>query len=171
LTSDPLDILIAHHRWGTKTVLDACVALSEDQFHRRFEMGVGSLHDTLLHIVRCVEGWTARVQDVDWPRQPESTHRVAELIEMNDESVDRLADLVAKYRREDALGIVVSKTFYPADASPIDVRFTRGAAITHCLVHGTHHRAQALNMLRQLGVAPLPELDVMDWHHEEDLKS
>ena len=51
-----------------------------------------------------------------------------------------------------------------------DPKFTAGAAITHALVHGQYHRAQAVNMLRRLNVRPLPGVDVMDWHHEEDFQ-
>ncbi len=107
----------------------------------------------------------------DWPRPPEATFTAAELIRLNDESVDKLTSLADRYRGDGSLDFVIKKTFHPADSEPIDVSFTRGAAMTHCLVHGTHHRAQALNMLRHLGVAPLPEIDVMDWHHDVDHKS
>ena len=41
--------------------------------------------------------------------------------------------------------------------------FTRGAILTHVTTHAMHHRAQCLNMLRQLGVDPLPASSVMDW--------
>ena len=42
-------------------------------------------------------------------------------------------------------------------------RFRRATALAYVTTHGMHHRAQALNMLRQLGVTPLPEIDVIDW--------
>ncbi|MCA9288067.1 MAG: LysR family transcriptional regulator [Phycisphaerales bacterium] len=44
--------------------------------------------------------------------------------------------------------------------------FTRGAVVTHITTHGMHHRAQCLNMLRQLGVNPLPKSSVMEWSLE-----
>ena len=52
--------------------------------------------------------------------------------------------------------------------------FTRGVALTHVLVHGTHHRAQCLNMLRRLDVPGvsdrLPDLDVNEWQYETECK-
>jgi uncharacterized damage-inducible protein DinB len=33
----------------------------------------------------------------------------------------------------------------------------------HVATHGMHHRAQCLNMLRQLGVNPLPPISVLEW--------
>jgi uncharacterized damage-inducible protein DinB len=40
---------------------------------------------------------------------------------------------------------------------------TRGAVLAHVTTHGTHHRAQCLNMLRRLGVNPLPPSSVAEW--------
>ena len=41
--------------------------------------------------------------------------------------------------------------------------FTRGGVLMHVMTHGMHHRAQCLNMLRQLGVDPLPPSAVVEW--------
>ena len=49
--SDPLTILLAHSQWATRQILEASQKLTSDQFHQRFEMGPGSLHDTTTHIV------------------------------------------------------------------------------------------------------------------------
>jgi uncharacterized damage-inducible protein DinB len=43
------------------------------------------------------------------------------------------------------------------------IQLTRGAVITHVTTHGMHHRAQCLNMLRRLGVTPLPPSSVTEW--------
>jgi hypothetical protein len=42
--SDPLDILLTHDRWATRGVLEACAALTPEQFQLRFDIGPGSLH-------------------------------------------------------------------------------------------------------------------------------
>jgi uncharacterized damage-inducible protein DinB len=58
---------------------------------------------------------------------------------------------------------------YPLDATVSRERegktytFSRAAVITHIATHGMHHRAQCLNMLRQLGVRPLPPSSVAEW--------
>ena len=43
------------------------------------------------------------------------------------------------------------------------VQMTRAAVLAHVATHGTHHRAQCLNMLRHLGVQPLPPSSVTEW--------
>ena len=41
--------------------------------------------------------------------------------------------------------------------------FTRGTVLTHVTTHGMHHRAQCLNMLKHMGVSPLPPSSVVEW--------
>jgi uncharacterized damage-inducible protein DinB len=41
--------------------------------------------------------------------------------------------------------------------------FTRAVILCHVHTHSMHHRAQCLNMLRHLGVSPLPQSSVTDW--------
>lgn len=38
-----------------------------------------------------------------------------------------------------------------------------GGTIAHVITHDMHHRSEILNMLGQLGVANLPEGDVLGW--------
>jgi uncharacterized damage-inducible protein DinB len=40
---------------------------------------------------------------------------------------------------------------------------TRAATFAHLATHNAHHRAQCLNMLKQLGVRPLPPSSVAEW--------
>jgi len=63
--SDPLKILLAHNHWATQELLTACAALTPDQFHQKFEIGPGSLHDTLTHIIGATRTWTE-----PWPNPP-----------------------------------------------------------------------------------------------------
>ena len=46
--------------------------------------------------------------------------------------------------------------------------FPRSVVITHVATHAMHHRAQCMNMLRQLGVQPLPPSDVIQWAREQE---
>ena len=57
IASNPLDILLAHDHWATRQILDACAKLTPEQFHRRFEMGPGSLHDTVTHMLAAMRVW------------------------------------------------------------------------------------------------------------------
>jgi uncharacterized damage-inducible protein DinB len=157
MTHDPLTILLAHDRWATHQLLDACGGLTPEQFHQPFEMGPGSLHNTVEHILGAMRFCADLVAGRE-PRPrlevPNSRRTVPELRALLDECHDEF----------DALA-----TSLPLDGQVKRTRngqtytFTRGAVVAHVMTHGTHHRAQALNMLRRLGVSPLPKSAVMEW--------
>ena len=51
--------------------------------------------------------------------------------------------------------------------------FTRGVTLVHVCTHGTHHRAQCINMLRHLNVPgvsdKLPDPSTVDWQAATEL--
>ena len=164
VSSDPLDILLAHDAWATREVLAACAPLDTDAWHRRFEMGLGSLHDTLTHVVGAMLRWADRIDGPPRPLRPsiEGTVRTAaELRTLLDLAESDLAASAARARSrglDTALEVTLGGTPH---------RFTLGAMLVHVATHGSHHRAQCLNMLRRLGLPGvsdrLPEIDVLDW--------
>ncbi len=159
--SDPLDILLAHSHWATRQILLACAAITPEQFHRRFEMGPGSLAATTTHIVAATRRWLDLLAGRE--QRPsidnDGTQRSpAQLLLLFDEAASELA-AVARSKPLDSTLIAtrVSETF----------AFTRGAVLTHVTTHAMHHRAQCLNMLRHVGVSPLPPSSVLQWMIKE----
>jgi uncharacterized damage-inducible protein DinB len=160
-TSDPLEILLAHNLWATRQILDACSRLSPEQFHQRFEMGPGSLHDTTTHMLGAMRGWGDMLAGREQRPRLEGTNRSpAELVALLDEIA---ADLAAT-AREHPVDELVS-----AERGGKTYTFPRGGVLTHVTTHGMHHRAQCLNMLRHLGVQPLPPSSVADWMRTVDM--
>ncbi len=156
-TSDPLDILLAHNHWATRQILEACAKLTEEQFHQTFEMGPGSLHATITHIVGSLRGWgdllagreqRPRLEQEGGPRTP------ANLLTLLDEIAGDFAASAKAHPLEQLVtGSRGGKSY----------TFPRGGVITHVTTHGMHHRAQCLNMLRHVGVSPLPPSSVLEW--------
>jgi uncharacterized damage-inducible protein DinB len=157
--SDLLEILLAHDRWATAQILDACANLPPDQFHRQFDIGPGSLHDTLTHVLGAMRTWTDTLAGTEPPRpriETDGQQRTpAQLRALLDESCEQfhhearrrpMSEIVTRRLRD-------GRTF----------QFTRAAAIGQVTTHGMHHRAQCLNMLRHLGVSPLPPSSVAEW--------
>jgi uncharacterized damage-inducible protein DinB len=154
-TANPVEILLAHDRWATQQILDACAGLAEEQFHRRFDIGPGSLHDTTTHLLGAMRRWTDMLAGREQRARLEGTKRSpVQLKELLDEITSDFATIAKKHPVEEIVtGTAYERTF----------TLPRSAVITHVATHGMHHRAQCLNMLRQLGVQPLPPSSVMEW--------
>ena len=182
LSADPLDILLKHNHWATRRVLEFCAPLSAAQFHQRFEIGLGSLHDTLTHTLGAMRRWADRIdartlrpsieipEGNSWtfggpasqgPKPPIRVRSRDELIPLLD---DATADLLGVADRARTRGLASTVTLILAGES---VTLSIAGALTHVATHGHHHRAQCINILRRLN-APVfndgaPELGIMDW--------
>ncbi len=159
-TSNLLDILLAHDRWATDQILATCEKLTPEQFHQRFEMGPGSLHDTTTHILGAMQHWGDLLAGRELRPRLEGTKRsIPEILKL----LNAISDDFAASARTHPLDKTVSrirdgKTYI----------FTHGVVITHVATHAMHHRAQCLNMLRHLGVTPLPPSSVAEWSRMAD---
>ena len=156
-----------HNAWATRVLLERCRPLSREDFHRRFPIGPGSLHDTLLHVIGAMRRWADRIGQRPLRPSPQggetglTPNEMIDLLAAAAAELEAVAvDVYANHRGEELI------EFANPDGGP-PWRFRKSASLAHVTTHGMHHRAQALNMLRQLGVDPLPEIDVMDWELAE----
>ncbi|USO00232.1 MAG: hypothetical protein H6810_06115 [Phycisphaeraceae bacterium] len=152
--SDPAEILLAHDRWATRQLIDAARELTHDQFHQRFEMGLGSVHDTLAHIVGVIAGWgdfhAGRPRREPWENSGPYT-------------CDQLAAALDEFADEFAAHTTPHDEVVTAERHGRVWSFTRGAVLTHVTTHGVHHRAQCVNMLRHLGQEGPWRVSVVEW--------
>jgi uncharacterized damage-inducible protein DinB len=154
LSSNPLDVLLRHDHWGTRRVLEVCieVGLTPAQFQQRFDMGPGSLHETLTHVVGAMRRWVDRLQQrpiraaIDNPPRnvgmPSDyrTRTPQELIPLLDEAAADLSIISRDVQSPGGVGLESEITF-ALDGTTY--RTTRGAAFVQVTTHGTHHRASA----------------------------
>ncbi len=168
-SSEPYDILLGHNRWAIRTLIEKCEALTPEQFHQRFDIGPGSLHDTLTHTIGAIFRWSDRIEGVTLRpsiegRAPSDhaspiTKRTAvELKKLNEEACEGFARVVALMKNGNHLGEVRTWTF-----GNETYQFTVAAAIIHVTNHGMHHRAQCMNMLKRLGKPVEADLDELEW--------
>jgi uncharacterized damage-inducible protein DinB len=160
--SNLLDILLEHDKWATQQILLACEKLSAEQLLQKFEIGPGSLSATVTHIIGAIRAWTDTLAERPQRPRPEQSgiqYSPAQLMQLLDESVDEFMAIARKYPLEQ----IVKRTREGKEYS-----FTRGVVITHVTTHGMHHRAQCLNMLKHLGVSPLPPSSVTEWSRLAD---
>src|SRR5688500_3645560 len=149
--SDLLQILLAHDRWATAQLLDACAKLPADAFHRRFDIGPGSLHDTLTHVIGPMRAFTDTLAGREPRPRLETDGQRRTPDELRSLLEQTWQEFSAEARRR-PLEEQVTRTTRDGRT----LQMTRSAVFAHVATHGAHHRAQCLNMLRHLGVTPLP---------------
>ncbi len=137
-----------------KRVFEWARPLSADQYGRGFAMGLGSVGKTLTHIMSSEWYYVRRMMKLEVPPQshwpirdeqpPEFTALEAAWLEQvgrTRAAIEGMRDWKAEieYRVE-------------ADEGPRIITASAADIFTQLVLHEVHHRAQVLNMLRQLGV-------------------
>lgn len=177
--------MIAHDAWATRLLIEACRALSPEQFHRRFEMGPGCLHDTLTHMASATRRWTDRLASrplraalLTIPGRPDPTADMTrrsadELLALHSAAASDLLAVVKGVRAGIGLASTLTMDWRGNDGRTKRYTFTRGCVLVHVCSHAMHHRAQCLNMLRHLDVPgvsdKLPDSSAVDWQAQTEI--
>jgi uncharacterized damage-inducible protein DinB len=143
-----------HHVWATLRVIDACLALSEEQLATTVPGTYGSILDTLRHLVGADASYLSllsegRVDEVD-----EGSLSLTELRPVMVANGPVWAEVVATAGDPDR-AITRTRDDGSTSTAPLGVRL---AQVVH---HGTDHRSQVCTALTALGITP-PEIDVWD---------
>ncbi len=158
---DVLDRLLGHDAWTTRELLLRSRHLADDELDRDFDIGHRTLRRTLLHIIRNMEVWTDLIAGVSVRENvgDRATGRSIEgLLERLDVVVPQLQQVARRIVDDGQLDKLWVDQL---DDPPTEKSY--GGAIVHLATHGMHHRAQALFLLRKLGVTDLPEGDALSW--------
>ncbi len=149
--------MFAHNYWARDRQLEACAALSEEQFLRPVGGSFPSLREVLAHLVACEWLWLER-----W----RGTSPAALL------PLDEFPTLAAVAERwsvvERELRAYLATLDEERLACPLAIVSTRGERwnyplwqmVMHLLNHQSYHRGQVTAMLRMLGAKP-PRVDFL----------
>jgi uncharacterized damage-inducible protein DinB len=153
---------LAYADWARQVVMSVAAELDEAALDRPFEMGMGSIRRNLLHTHAVELFWLRNWQgDHDSPF-PSADERVS-LSEIRER-----CNATATAREQFLAGGVDDDLLKPARAKTPDGRlleFPLGVIAIQLCNHGTHHRAQTINMLRRLGKST-PATDLTLWKHQ-----
>jgi uncharacterized damage-inducible protein DinB len=159
LTRNRMEAIQILHRlhqyraWCNRQLLHACRPLSAEQLHAPFEIGQGSVWKSLVHLLAADSLWLDAFEG-----RPDSPVPCEADFKDLEELADRWADLDRRWL--DALarldGSDLERPVLRADLR--NQRFTLDRVDAHLQVctHAAYTAAQLVNMLRRLGVAPLP---------------
>lgn len=149
--------LHAHRAWCTANLRGAAADLSDEQRRTPFDVGQGSVWATLVHLYAAEYAWLEALEGNENPplykqdvfaSWDELDTAWAALDERWQRYLDRLtdADLAQPVRKVSTS----SGAGRPHVTAASDV-------LLHVCTHAQYTTAQAVNMLRQLGVTPLPQ--------------
>ncbi|MBI1826835.1 MAG: DinB family protein [Planctomycetes bacterium] len=152
-----IEAMCKYSDWANAALLDAAKPLNATQLDTIFDIGMGTIRKSFNHIISGENVWLQRCKghaETKWPPANEPI-TVAELrMRANQTIEDRTAffrglkdtDLDKRITYRDSLGGLFTATLREM--------------LIQLLIHSIHHRAQAVNILRRLGL-PAPEVDFM----------
>lgn len=158
LAIELLQTLDEHRRWARARVIARCETLPHERLRESFEMGVGSVWGTLVHMYGAELVWLDAIEEVSGNRFPDA---------------DDFADLAALRSAWTPLDERWSAWIAAADDSAlrrmrsrtnrqgVTVSTEQHEIVLHVHTHAMYHLAQVTNMLRRLGVDDLPGVDLI----------
>ena len=141
-----IDDLYAYNDWGNQQILSLCDGLTDEQLDAPREMGFGTLRATLFHILTAEIVWLERWQSVPWRPFPTDPQGMS----LTDIQAG-LADVAAKRKQliSEHQPNRWSQRIAYQDSAKKDFDHVLLDLLIHVAHHGVHHRAQALNYLKQ----------------------
>ncbi len=142
-------------------VFDRVRPLSAEQYAQRFPIGLGTLGRTLTHIMICEWFYIQRLLEREvppynrWPIQDENPPPFAVLEPTWAEQAKQTRAALAAVRDwHSAIEYrSMSNDENAKELRPVIVTASPADLFTQLALHEVHHRAQALNILRQFGTA------------------
>ena len=155
MTENFLEKLFEHNNWANLQIIQACSALSDEQFDAAPQSATeGSIRSTLSHLVSAQFGYLRILTLPLEERQDRVTVEFAELEESIRSSGEGLLELA---RDESKLPTTHIQTRDGYHVEPWVI-------MVQIINHATEHREQIKSMLTALGITP-PDID--GWSHGE----
>ena len=152
----PLHYLFAHNAWANAQLLSLCETLPEEQQSATAPGAVGTVFETLHHLVQAECGYLRRLAPDLAPQQwpPQLDKDLAAVRSRANE----LEALWSEYAARDPDGGEIRRAVWP----DVTHEFPAGMEIAQALSHSSAHREQVCTILTTLGLQP-PELQGLAW--------
>lgn len=158
LTPQSLIILFFQHNlWSNLNLCEACFPLTGDQLNYSDPGSYGSIHRTLIHLVRAEERYLYHL--IKWqPTHPSTTAdqpTIADLKDRLNECGRMLLQTATTINPDDNVQLGDSDEFIPA-----------AVILLQAIHHAHEHRTQITSMLGQLNIAP-PDISGWNYYNQE----
>ncbi len=150
------------HRWATQRIVEAARPLSAEQLHKDHGTSFKSIYGTLVHIYQADSAWVGRIfgnpdsQTNTYPPKAELNELASDWFVLLDQAVEWSGKL-----SEAEWGGVVSYKDSRGNAHQTALL----PIIMHLVNHGSYHRGQVSQLLRQSGQVP-PSTDLINFYRQ-----
>jgi len=163
VTPELLRFMFQYNAWADRRLLDACGALTNEQFTRNLGSSFSSVRDTVAHLYGAEWVWNERFQG----RSPSSLVSGAGFPDLASirtklEEMDQYyIDFVSKLTPQDLERVLRYKGFTGEEfTNPL------WQSLHQLTNHASYHRGQVTTLLRQLGVKPV-STDLIMYYREQ----
>lgn len=157
-----LQALLDYHYWARDRLLAAVAPLTAEQFTRDLGNSFASVRDTLVHLYGAECVWCARWEGESPGGLPDPSS-FPDLDSIRTAWREQERRVRAVLERLGAAGLE-----RPIEYERNGVRYAEPfwQMLQHVVNHGSYHRGQVTTLLRQLGAAPPPSLDLIAFYRE-----
>jgi uncharacterized damage-inducible protein DinB len=159
-----------HRAWVNGNLLDAAAQLSDAQLRTTYPIGQGSIWKSLVHLYAAEYVWLETLLGDERPVAPgdlpgmipgnqQGPSPITSLVELRQQWTT-LDQRWLDYLTSDSLNATTLEDLVPKVVSATGVRFVtrRSDILLHVCTHSQYTTAQIMNMFRQTGLTPLPEV-------------
>jgi uncharacterized damage-inducible protein DinB len=150
----------AYNTWATQKIVDLIVSLPEEKHLSEIPSSFNSLYKTILHM------WDA--ESIWWQRL-KLQERINRPSENNNGTLQDICNGLLSQSRQweewvsNASDLSLDHVFQYYSNKKELIKMPVYQMLLHVFNHGTYHRGQLVNMLRQLGEEKIPSTDFVAW--------
>ena len=157
---DLLSQMAAYNIWANQKLLDLILALPEEKQKQELPSSFKSLYTTIFHM------WDA--ESIWWQRMKLHERIIRPSDNFNSSMKDVANGLLQQNQQwqewvNTATEPLLDHVFQYYNQKKESFKQPIFQMLLHVFNHGTYHRGQLVNMLRQLGIEKIPETDFIVW--------
>jgi uncharacterized damage-inducible protein DinB len=153
-----------YNSWANGLLKDLIIALPEEKQLREISSSFSSLHKTVLHMWDAESSWWQRVklQERIIVQSENFTGNISDafqgLLLQNQQWIDFITTAQERQLQHE---VIYRNTRREQFKQPVY------QILLHVFNHGSYHRGQLVNMLRQLGIDKIPQTDFIVWSRKK----
>ena len=146
--------------WANQKIIDIILSIPEEKQMVEVPSSFNSLHKTLLHM------WDA--ESIWWQRMKLHERFVRPSDNFKGTTRDVVNGLLSQSKLwegwvNNVSELMLEHVFEYRNDKKEQIKMPIWQMLTHVFNHGTYHRGQLINMLRQLGIEKIPQTDFSAW--------